>query len=147
MLAMITANGSCLELAKAGLRMKLETSPLTQAEIETGLEECDKLREKSGECSVLIAKVGKLEKELGTMHNVARMTERKIYGPELQVGKDAKAIAYLALLVKDHCSNYFCWTVENSELWKCLCEMNGKVREAVVSTEQFQVEISSMTGK
>lgn len=60
---------------------------------------------------------------------------------------NAKAIARLATLVKDHRSTCLCVTAENGVLRKQLRNLEGKTLEVVASAKQLHAKFRSLTGK
>lgn len=109
---------------------RLRALSLTHAKLLTRLarnlcEARDEFRQRTKERNLLIAKVGKLEKEQATLRYVPKLSDKKIQELKSQTASDAKAFAHLVLLVIDQRSNWFCMTAGNGELRR-LSSKNGR---------------------
>lgn len=75
------------------------------------------------------------QKRFETLHDVAKLSDKKLQGLESQTALDVKEIANVALLLKDLRLNFLRVTVENGGPCKRLAPLEGKARWLVASTK------------
>lgn len=82
---------------------------------------------------------------MATLGDAPKTSEEKIYELEARLASNTRAIAHLAMFMKDHCSSSLRVAAENGVLQKNVSEIEGKTVKALLSAEQLQAKVSAMT--
>lgn len=122
------------------------THALTEARlVKDPGETRENVRKKARESEALRTKASKLENEIATLRDALHPNEKKIAELESQKALDAKPIAHLATIVKEHLSSSLCVAAENGQLRRRVNVMKEKALPAGSSGERPQKKISATT--